>query len=121
MGLWKNTMKSINEYQAFARTTAMYRDPLESAAARLTYCMFGLAGEVGEIAEKFKKKLRGGGNLEEFIGDDDIAKELGDVMWYLVSMADELGYNASDILQINVNKLKDRQARNVVHGEGDNR
>lgn len=114
-------MKGINEYQKFTRTTAMYRGPLDSLGARLTYCMFGLSGEVGEIAEKFKKKLRGGGSLEEFHLDVDIAKELGDVMWYLIGMADELGFSGSDILQINVDKLRDRQNRGVVHGEGDNR
>ena len=32
-----------------------------------------------------------------------------------------LGFTGAEILQINVDKLKDRQARNVVHGEGDNR
>ena len=114
-------MRDIDEYQEFTRTTAMYRGPIESVSSRLTYCMFGLAGEVGEIAEKFKKKLRGGGSLEEFQADEDIAKELGDVMWYLVGMADELGFSGSDILRRNVEKLKDRQNRGVVHGEGDNR
>lgn len=114
-------MNDIDEYQEFTNTTAMYRGPLDSIPMQLSYCMFGLTGEVGEIAEKFKKKLRGGGSLTEFQGDDEIAKELGDVMWYLVSMADVLGYSGSDILRLNVAKLKDRQARGVVHGEGDNR
>ena len=114
-------MKDIDEYQEFTATTAMYRGPLNSTPEQLAYCMFGLTGEVGEIAEKFKKKLRGGGSLTEFVGDNEIAKELGDVMWYLVNMADVLGYDASAILKLNVAKLRDRQARGVIDGEGDNR
>ena len=112
-------MRDIDEYQEFTSSTAIYREPLGAIPERLAYCMFGLSGEVGEIAEKFKKKLRGGGSLTEFQGDDDIAKEVGDVMYYLVAMAAELGYSGSDILKLNVEKITSRQKRGTIQGDGD--
>jgi len=109
------------DYQCFTRTTAMYRGPLEDTNGQVMYCMLGLTGETGEVAEKLKKHLRGGGNLEELKGDPGLCKELGDVFWYLVQLCDVLGFDANIVLETNVAKLKDRQKRGVVHGEGDER
>lgn len=111
----------ITEYQKFTTTTAMFRGKAKDFDAQIMYCMLGLIGEIGEVAEKLKKKLRGGGELTEFIKDVDIAKEFGDVIWYWSQAIDLLGWDASDVLQLNIDKLKDRQKRGVVHGEGDNR
>lgn len=111
----------ITEYQKFTTTTAIFRGKAKDFDAQIMYCMLGLIGEIGEVAEKFKKKLRGGGILLEFKGDVDIAKELGDVIWYWNQLCDLLGWDASDVLQLNIDKLKDRQKRGVVHGDGDNR
>lgn len=52
---------------------------------------------------------------------DAIAKELGDVLWYVAAICDELGLEMSDVARRNVEKLSDRQERGVIQGEGDER
>ena len=52
---------------------------------------------------------------------EGIAKELGDVMWYLTMLADTLGYTLDDILKLNLQKLEGREERGTLGGSGDNR
>jgi NTP pyrophosphatase (non-canonical NTP hydrolase) len=110
---------TFDEYQEFAKTTAIYPDN-----AKVVYPTLGLSGEAGEVAEKVKKNIRKSkfGSFE-FYGNelDDIAKELGDVLWYVSALASDIGYSLEDIAQMNVEKLKSRQERNKIEGEGDNR
>lgn len=78
------------------------------------YNSLGLAGETGEFVEKFKKRIRDG------VFDKELtAKELGDVLWYLSQLASDIGYTLEDIAKMNLKKLADRRARNVIHGSGD--
>ena len=110
---------TFDEYQEFAKTTAIYSDN-----AKVVYPTLGLSGEAGEVAEKVKKNIRKSKFCSfEFYGNelDDIAKELGDVLWYVSALASDIGYSLEDIAQINMEKLKSRQERNKIEGEGDNR
>lgn len=66
--------------------------------------LMGLCGESGEALDIFKKYLFQGHELDE----THLAKELGDVAWYLAVSADALGYSLEEILQLNVNKLRAR-------------
>lgn len=100
------------EYQAQAETTAIYPDQF-----RVTYPILGLAGETGELANKWKKVIRDG----IVFNRHDAAKELGDILWYLSAIATDLGLSLNDIAQGNINKLLDRQERGVLGGSGDNR
>lgn len=110
-----------NEYQNAAGETANFLSKNWPQEKSINYCMLGLVGETGEIAEKFKKKLRGDGTLQEFYGDEAIAKEFGDVLWYLSQLAALLGWSLDEVMAMNIAKLKDRRERGVIHGEGDNR
>lgn len=106
-------MNDFDDYQDFTGTTVIY--PTEGHA-EITYLALGLAGEAGELAGKVKKLLRDG----EFDADHAGA-ELGDVLWYLARLADVIGFDLSTIAQRNVDKLRSRQERGVLGGNGDNR
>lgn len=104
---------NFNEYQKKARSTAVY-DTLNN---RVVYPALGLAGEAGEVAEKVKKFLRGDRDLDV----DGIANELGDVLWYVANLAEDLGFSLESIAKLNVEKLQSRKKRGVLKGNGDSR
>lgn len=83
--------------------------------------VLGLTGEAGETADKIKKILR---DKDGVVSDEDresISKELGDVLWYLASIARYLDLPLSEVASKNVAKLEDRYQRNKIHGSGDER
>ncbi|MGY0003076.1 nucleoside triphosphate pyrophosphohydrolase family protein [Micromonospora sp. I033] len=83
--------------------------------------MLGLVGESGELAEKFKKWVRDSDSEESRIDRAGIAKELGDVLWYVAVLADHLDLSLDDIATANLAKLASRHGRGVLGGSGDNR
>lgn len=103
---------NFKDYQELAASTAIYPDD-----KKLIYPLLGLAGECGEVFEKVKKHFRDGRVLDK----DDLGKELGDILWYLSAVARDLDISLQDVAEKNINKLKSRQERNVLHGSGDNR
>jgi len=80
-----------------------------------------LCGESGEVAEKVKKVLRDEGGVISEEKKREIAKEIGDILWYASQLAAELGFTLSEIAEINLNKLASRAERGVLTGNGDNR
>jgi NTP pyrophosphatase (non-canonical NTP hydrolase) len=102
---------TLNEYQRKARTTAIY-----PAGAAILYPALGLAGEAGEVANKAKKIIR-----DNKLDREGMAKELGDCLWYIATLAKDLGYNMSDIAQNNLDKLERRKKNNKIKGSGDDR
>lgn len=106
-----------DEYQQAALRTA--RDP--QARDEFMHLVLGLVGEAGEIAEKVKKLVRDHDSDLAKLDRDDMAKELGDVLWYTAVLASHLGLSLDDIAERNVAKLADRQRRNVLGGSGDDR
>ena len=93
---------TINEYQTVALRTAQ-TDKL-TANELLLNSALGLCGESGEVADLLKKYHFQGHDLDV----EHIAKELGDVAWYLAVGAYSIGYDLEKILQMNVDKLKAR-------------
>jgi NTP pyrophosphatase (non-canonical NTP hydrolase) len=108
---------TLNEYQTAAHTTACY--PTEGLMS-IVYPTLGLAGEAGEVADKIKKVIRRNGAFTPEV-KQEIAKELGDVLWYVAALSRELGFDLEALAQMNLSKLADRKERGVVKGEGDNR
>ncbi len=106
----------LAEYQRLARRTAEY--PRE---AWLTYPALGLAGEAGEVAEHAKKAIRDDAGQVTDERRAAMAKELGDVLWYVSQLATELGLELEEIAQGNLDKLLSRQRRGVLSGSGDER
>jgi NTP pyrophosphatase (non-canonical NTP hydrolase) len=106
----------LSEYQCLSRRTAEYpRD------AWLAYPALGLAGEAGEVAEHAKKAIRDDGGQVSEERRAAMAKELGDVLWYVAQLASELKLDLDEIAQANLDKLLSRQQRGVLSGSGDDR
>ena len=108
---------TATEYQIRAAETAIF--PKEKA---LEYITLGLTGEAGEIANKVKKLIRDGADIEGYNDKlNQIGAELGDVLWYCAMLAKEVDMNLGSIMEGNLEKLADRKARNRLQGDGDNR
>jgi NTP pyrophosphatase (non-canonical NTP hydrolase) len=101
----------FKEYQKKAVAFAIYPE-----AYKVIYPTLGLCGEAGEVAEKVKKQVRDGN-----FNRHEVAKELGDVLWYLANLANDIGYSLSEVAAMNVDKLQSRKDRGVISGSGDNR
>ena len=109
---------TFDEYQKQALTTAITNpDPLMDK----TIWAMGISGEAGEVLVKWKKIVA---YKDGKISDEDragIKKELGDVVWYVALMAHSLGLSFDEIMQLNLEKLPERQKRNTQKGAVDNR
>tara|TARA_Y100000385_G_scaffold263493_1_gene296034 strand:- start:993 stop:1313 length:321 start_codon:yes stop_codon:yes gene_type:complete len=104
----------LNDYQIQANKTAIYPEGLN-------YPILGLAGEAGEICNKYKKIIRDKGGEVDVNDLDQLAKELGDVLWYVAQIASELGTDLETVAKVNLMKLGDRKDRGVLGGSGDER
>ena len=111
---------TMNEYQADTASTAIYKFPV-------IYPALGLASEAGEVLGKIKKMIRD--NDVRFDGKkrlteaqrEDIAYELGDVLWYVAALSRDIDYSLNDVAVMNLWKLEERKARNALKGSGDKR
>ena len=91
---------SLNDYQRMARRTAGTKQKSD----KMEEALFGLAGEVGELCDHYKKYMHQGHDLDY----DHMAEEAGDVMWYLAEIADALGITLEEIARRNIDKLRKR-------------
>ena len=105
----------LDEYQQKAMLTA------KPNSASLVYGALGLSGEAGEVAEKIKKWIRDSGSDITKLDKEAMAKELGDVLWYIARISDLLDLKMSDIARTNIDKLSSRERRGVISGSGDDR
>lgn len=103
----------LTEYQDIACTFAIY----PAGKFGVIYPALGLAGETGEVCEKVKKSIRGDREIDR----KEMTRELGDVLWYLANLADDLGIALEDVARANLEKLRSRRDRGVLRGDGDNR
>ena len=92
---------TINEYQKKALRTA----PTYSLRnKKLLNGLMGLNGEAGEAIDLLKKHIFQDHELDV----EHLAKELGDIAWYLAISADAIGYSLEKIFQMNIEKLEKR-------------
>ena len=89
---------NMNEYQELASRTA------NSHRGEIVNYALGIAGEAGEVADLVKKASFHGHCIEK----EEIAKELGDVLWYLSNLARLAGVDLEDVAVMNIEKLKKR-------------
>ena len=109
-------MLDFATYQKQAMTTAVYPGRGEG---NFTYPALGLAGETGEVCEKLKKAIRDEGGAISAERKTLIAKELGDVLWYVSALSSELGLDLEEIAAGNLAKLAARKLAGKIHGSGD--
>lgn len=121
----------LKEYQEKAMTTCM------ASSKNFSYMFLNLVGEVGELASKVAKGIR---KSQIYIGDkgyrnellfdeyptcieqeEEMMMEAGDILWQLSGLCSVMGWDLDRIAQKNLDKLKSRQQRNVIDGNGDNR
>lgn len=94
------TSKILQEYTRQVRGGL----DVEHGTDRLAHSALGLAGEAGEVADIIKKSQYRNGRLDR----KRIREELGDVLWYLTAIADEMGVSLEDLAIANVEKLEKR-------------
>ena len=108
----------FNEYQEAACLTAVYPEKGTGSLMALVYTALGLS-EAGEVQGKVKKIIRDNDGVITQEHRDAIAAELGDVLWYVASCANEIGYSLERVALNNLNKLNSRKERGVLGGSGD--
>lgn len=109
---------NMNNYQKKALVTYKRSDTNMKNRMRM---VLGVTGEAGEIAEKYKKAMRDNVCMDSDEFKSEVAKEIGDVMWYLAVLSDDIGYSMGSVGKMNLKKLKDRAKRNKISGSGDDR
>jgi NTP pyrophosphatase (non-canonical NTP hydrolase) len=109
---------TFDEYQKQALTTVISTgDEFKD----LLHWVLGMTGESGEVAEKMKKIIRDKNSMITAEDKQELAKELGDVLWYLAVFAHDLGVSFDKVAEANISKLQSRHKRGVLGGSGDNR
>jgi NTP pyrophosphatase (non-canonical NTP hydrolase) len=96
---------NFKEYSEKAlRTAGMY----DTIYDQVDNAVLGLTGEAGEVADIFKKFRYQGHTLDR----EEMAKEAGDICWYLNLLFDAIGYTWEDIFKMNIEKLEKRYPAN---------
>lgn len=104
----------LDDYRRFAESLWVNHKQPEM---QVPHCVLGLVGETGEVAELFKKVLRGDAPVDV----ERLTKELGDVIYYWTMLCSLHGLDPDTVIRANVEKLSDRARRGVIRGSGDNR
>lgn len=105
----------LNKYQELALRTMsdIKNDPEQS----LVNGALGLTGEAGEVADIIKKHQFHGHDLDE----QELKKELGDVLWYIACCASALNIDLNEIGVANIEKLKERYPNGFTKEDSLNR
>lgn len=108
-----------NEYiQKALRTESPYRfEATGDVTARIEHAVMGAVTESGELMDAVKKSKIYGRALDRV----NLVEEVGDIMWYLAILADELGVSFEDIWEKNINKLRQRYPEKYSDERAENR
>ena len=112
----KGSTFTFDAYQTEAKETAIYPHNM-----KILYPALGLTGEAGEVANKVKKIVRDGVDNMPPDWREQIAGEIGDVLWYCAALATDLNMSLGQVAMSNKNKLSSRKERGKIGGFGDTR
>lgn len=101
-----NIPLTIAEFQRRSQQTDHFRKPDDKGGDPLLGPLLGLAGEVGTLLAAYKKRLRDGEAYELF--KDNVAEELGDILWYLANAAEKADLSLEEVARGNLAKTSDR-------------
>ena len=107
-------MLDFNKYQIETRKPKIYSDDI-------IYPSLGLSGEVGELMNQIKKIYRDDNGKISTVRKTDLKKEIGDVLWYIARVADDLNIDLTEAVELNLEKLNSRMDRGKIGGAGANR
>ena len=103
----------FDEYQRRTGTTDQNPRPLDDASEaprnpkrHEVIPLLGLVGEVGGLLAEYKKLLRDGATHRKF--RDEVAEELGDILWYVANVATKFGLGLNEVAHQNLTKVEDR-------------
>lgn len=113
---------TFDDYQARAITTDLTAGK-DNGVLSISFMdkVLGLVGESGEFADKIKKILRDKDAKLSEADRQELAKELGDVLWYIALLAKYLDTPLDQVATENIAKLAKRKATGSLGGSGDNR
>ena len=122
-------LEAFGYFDMFQNSTDYDKDPVRfysqfvedkvftKGRERLVENTLGLVGEAGEVSEKVKKLFR---DKSKF-SDEEVLKELGDVLFYVTALSNIFGGNLKAVMEMNMTKLDDREQRSKLKGSEDNR
>ena len=93
----------LREYQREAHRT---EKKVHAAGSDIVVPILGLAGEVGELLNEYKKYLRDGDAHTRF--PDRVSEELGDILWYVAETATKFGIDLNEVAEHNLEKTRAR-------------
>ena len=105
----------FSEYQKLAGQYAVY----PAKGNNYAYPALGVTAEAGEVVNKIKRVIRDNDGIMSEGDKKSIGHEIGDVLWYLATLATELDQDLGKIAQNNLDKLQGRKDRGTLHGAGD--
>ncbi len=109
---------TFDEYQKAALLTNLKK---EDKFKELMQQVLGLGDEAGEVQALFKKWIRDQSADFDKLDVGSVKKELGDILWYIAVVAEDVGLSFDEIAEFNIAKLADRQKRGALGGSGDDR
>ena len=93
-----------NDADAYQQNVLKYAPDHHDYLLNVLYAAIGMCGEAGEVSELVKKYAYHGHAMDT----EHLARELGDVLWYVSYMADLFGYSLGEIMEMNQDKLAKR-------------
>ena len=93
-----------NDVDAYQQNILKYAPDHHDYLLNVLYAAIGMCGEAGEVSELIKKYAYHGHTIDR----EHLARELGDVLWYVSYMADLFGYSLGEIMAMNQEKLAKR-------------
>lgn len=93
-----------NDADIYQLDVLKYAPDYQHYMPNVLYAAIGMCGEAGEVSELVKKYAYHGRPIDT----EHLARELGDVLWYVSYMADLFGYSLGKIMAMNQEKLAKR-------------